>query len=179
MTATNKRLLISESRSDLNWCTPYRGIPDQYDTYVRHILPTGSPRTWQPFMSRRQIWTNPTAPEKKGSQHNPQHTDWPIRGSVPSFSPNPTNEAVDLSQAFVDDKLLGLLDPYHQHAIGTFNTCSRGPTHWFLTNTSGRYNLGDANFPHTTLWPSQPVVSPFHLRAPPDLKLSNNSLPYD
>jgi hypothetical protein len=35
------------------------------------------------------------APEKKGSQHNPQHVDWPIRGSVPSFSPEPTNEAVE------------------------------------------------------------------------------------
>jgi hypothetical protein len=39
----------------------------------------------------------------------------------------PTNEAVGLSHASVDDKLLGLLGPYHQHAIGMFNTCSRGP----------------------------------------------------
>jgi hypothetical protein len=52
-----------------------------------------------------------TAPEKNGSWHNPQHTGWPIRGSVPSFSPKPTNEVVDLSQAFVDDKLLDLLGP--------------------------------------------------------------------
>jgi hypothetical protein len=36
MTATNKRLLISESRSDLNQCTPYRGKPDQHDTYTSH-----------------------------------------------------------------------------------------------------------------------------------------------
>jgi hypothetical protein len=34
----------------------------------------------------------------------------------------PTNEAVGLSQASVDDKLLGLLGPYHQHAIGMLNT---------------------------------------------------------
>jgi hypothetical protein len=33
------------------------------------------------------------------------------------------------SQTSVDDRLLGLPDPYHRHAIGTFNTCSRGPTH--------------------------------------------------
>jgi hypothetical protein len=55
----------------------------------------------------------PTASEKKGPQHIPQHTGWPIHGSVPSFSPKPTNEVVDLSQAFVDEKLLGLLGLYH------------------------------------------------------------------
>jgi hypothetical protein len=32
MTATNKRLFISESRSNSNRCTPYRGKPDQHDT---------------------------------------------------------------------------------------------------------------------------------------------------
>jgi hypothetical protein len=39
MTDTNKRLLISESRDDLNRCTPYRGKPDQHDTYASHITP--------------------------------------------------------------------------------------------------------------------------------------------
>jgi hypothetical protein len=73
--------------------------------------PVGSPHTWQPFTSHRQIWMDPTAPEKKGSRHNPQHASWPIYGSVPSFSPKPTNEAVDLSQASIDDKLLDLLGP--------------------------------------------------------------------
>jgi hypothetical protein len=100
-----------------------------------------------------------------------------IRGSVPSFSPKPTNEAVDLSQASVDDKLLGLLGPYHQHAISTFNTCSRGPTYRSLTDTVEGYNLGGAGSSHTTPRPSQLVISPFHQRAPPGLKLSNNSLP--
>jgi hypothetical protein len=33
---------------------------------------------------------------------------------------------VGKSQAFVDIRLLGLPGPYHRHAIGTFNTCSRG-----------------------------------------------------
>jgi hypothetical protein len=35
-----------------------------------------------------------TAPEKNGSQHNPQCAGWPIHRSVPSFSPEPTNKAV-------------------------------------------------------------------------------------
>jgi hypothetical protein len=38
-TATNKRLLISESHSDLNQCTHYRGKPDQHDTYASHASP--------------------------------------------------------------------------------------------------------------------------------------------
>ena len=33
-----------------------------------------------------------TAPEKKGSRHNPQHAGHPIRGSVPSFSPTIVKE---------------------------------------------------------------------------------------
>jgi hypothetical protein len=36
MTATNKRLLISESRGDSNRCTPYRGKPKQHTTYASH-----------------------------------------------------------------------------------------------------------------------------------------------
>jgi hypothetical protein len=39
MTATNKRLLISESHGDLNHCTPCRGKPDQHDTYASHTSP--------------------------------------------------------------------------------------------------------------------------------------------
>jgi hypothetical protein len=52
-----------------------------------------------------------TAPKKKGFWYNPQHTDWPIYGSVPSFSPEATNEAVGVSQAPVGDQLLSLLGP--------------------------------------------------------------------
>jgi hypothetical protein len=54
MTATNNRLLISESRGDSNRCTPCRGKPDQHAMYAPRTLPTGSPRTWQHFTSHRQ-----------------------------------------------------------------------------------------------------------------------------
>jgi hypothetical protein len=37
MTATNKRLLISESHGDLNRCTSCRGKPDQHATYASHF----------------------------------------------------------------------------------------------------------------------------------------------
>jgi hypothetical protein len=125
------------------------------------MLPVGGPCTWQPFTGHWHIWTHPIAPEKKGSWHNPQHTGWPIHGSVPSFSPEPTNEAGGVSQAPDGDQLLGLPGPYHRHEIGTFNTCSRGPTERSLIDTGRGYNLGGAVLPHTTPWPSRPAVSPF------------------
>jgi hypothetical protein len=130
-------------------------------TYAWHTLPAGGPHTWQPFAGRRQIWTNPTAPEKKGSWHNPQHAGWPIRGSVPSFSPEPANEAGGVSQTPDDDQLLGLPGPYHRHVIGTFNICSWGLTKWSLIDTGGSYNLKVASLPHTTPRPSRPAITPF------------------
>jgi hypothetical protein len=63
-----------------------------------------------------------------------------------------TKEVVGLSQASFDSRLLGLPDSYLRHAIGTFNTYSRGPTHRSLTDTSKGYN---------------------HVRAPSGLRLSN------
>jgi hypothetical protein len=102
-----------------------------------------------------------TAPEKKGSRHNPQHDGWLIHGFIPSFSLEPTNEAVGVKLSICWRRLLGLPGSYHRHAISTFNTCSRGPTHRFLTNTGGGYNLGGADLPHTTPQPSQSVVSTF------------------
>jgi hypothetical protein len=50
------------------------------------------------------------------------------------------------SQAPIDNQLLGLPGPYHRHVIGTFNTCSRGPTEGSLIDTGGGggYNLGGA-----------------------------------
>jgi hypothetical protein len=58
----------------------------------------------------------------------------------------------------IDGRLLGLLDPYYQHAISTFNTCSPQPAHWSLNNTGGGYNLEGAGLPHHTPRPSQPMV---------------------
>jgi hypothetical protein len=65
------------------------------------------------------------------------------------------------SQTFIDSRLLGLPGPYQQHAIGTFNTCSRGSTHRYLTDTGGGYNLKGVSFSHTTPRPSQPTALPF------------------
>jgi hypothetical protein len=39
MIATNKRLLISESRGDSNRSTPCRGKPNQHDMFASHATP--------------------------------------------------------------------------------------------------------------------------------------------
>jgi hypothetical protein len=75
-----------------------------------------------------------------------------------SFSPRTAKESVEKSQAPIDGRLLGLSDPYHWYMVGTFNTCSRGPTHQSLTNTGGGCN---------------------HLRAPPSPRLSMKSLLFE
>jgi hypothetical protein len=138
-------------------------------TYALRTLPVGGPRMWQPFTRHRQIWTDPTAPEKKGSRHNPQHAGWPIHGSVPSFSPKPANKVGGVSQAPDDDQLLGLPGPYHRHAIGMFNTYSRGATKRSLIDTGGGYNLGGVDLPHAHSSTFPTSCLPFPLVAPPDL----------
>jgi hypothetical protein len=150
------------------WQTRHVPFPRQ-STYTQPTLPAVGPHTWQPFVRRRQIWTDPTTLEKKYSRHNPQHVGWPIRGSVPSFSPEPANEAGGISQAPDDDQLLGLPGPYHRHAIGTFNICSWGPTEQSLINTGGGYNLGGAGSPHTHSPTFPTSCLPFPLVISPDL----------
>jgi hypothetical protein len=114
----------------------------------------------------------PLLPRNKDSRLHPQHADWPICGSPPSFPPPTTSEVEDLNQACVIDRLLGLLGPLHQYAISTFNTCSWGLTHQSLTDTGGGYNLGGVSLPHHTLWLSQLTVSAFHERALPGLQFN-------
>jgi hypothetical protein len=197
MTATNKWLLVSESWDDSNWCTPCRGKPNQHATCFSHpvriwswktqptwhTLSTLSPcmvkdhtyLTWSTYSNLRESSTTldrVTTPEKKGSQHNRQHAGWLIRGSVPSFLSRPNQWSSGESQTSVDSKLLGLLGHEHQHVISTFNTCSRGLTHRFLTDTGRGYNLEGTTFPHTTPRPSQSAVFTFHLRAPPGLQFN-------
>jgi hypothetical protein len=147
--------------------------------YTRRMVPAGDPRAWQPFVKSSTAMDRATAPKKKGSWHNPQHSSWPICRSVSSFSPEPVIQAVGVKRHSVDGRLLGLSGLYHRHTIGIFNTFSWASTHRSLTDTGRGYNLGGAGLSHTTPRPSQPIVSTFHLRALPGLRLSNNSLPSD
>jgi hypothetical protein len=133
-------------------------------TYARRTLPAGDACTWQHFTKSLTTMDRVTAPEKNGSRHNPQHVGWPICGSIPSFSPEPGNEAVGgggVKPPSVGNQLLGLPDSYRRHVIGMLNTCLRGSTYRSLTDSGGGYNLGGASLPYTTLRHSQPVVSTF------------------
>jgi hypothetical protein len=179
MTITNKRLLISESRGDSNRCTPCRGKLDQHDTYASHA----SPRTpgvrflWAVPVcdnlsySHPQIWTDPLDPRRRAPDTiHSTPTVW-FTGPYPASllqQPKSSEE----SQAPVDNRLLGLLDPYHRHAIGMFNTYSRGPTERSLINTGRGYNLRGAGLPQTHS-PTFPTSCPhFPLVAPPVLYFS-------
>jgi hypothetical protein len=118
-------------------------------------------------MSCRQGWTDALLLRKSAPDFTSK-PDLVAHRTRVSFSPNTTIEAVRLTQASVISRLLGLLDSYHQHAISTFNTCSRGPIHWSLTDTGGwaGYNLGGAGLSHHTARPFQPTVLRFPLKGP-------------
>jgi hypothetical protein len=121
------------------WPTRHVRFPRQ-STYAQCTLSAGGPHMWQPFASHQQRWTDPTAPEKKGSRHNPQ-PGWVIRSSATQFLSQHSYWSSNESQISVDSRLLGLSGSYHWYAIGTFKTCSRIPTPWSLTNTGGGYHI--------------------------------------
>jgi hypothetical protein len=179
MTVTNKRLLISESHGDSNWCTPCSGKPDQHDTYTFYTSPRTHgvcflhtiPVRGNLSHNRQQIWTDPL-PQEEGiltQSTSRRLTDPQVHTQ---FSPTTANEVVGKSQDSIDNRLLGLSDPYHWHAVSTFNTCSRGSTHQSLTDSSGGYSFEGTGYPHSTPWPSQPTVFTFHLRAPLGLRFN-------
>jgi hypothetical protein len=167
LTATNRRLLISESHDDSNQSTPCRGhlinMPHTFHVwspygprpYVSHVV-----HIQQPFTSRQQGFSQHATP------NSTSQPDWVAHGTHLSFCPNATTEAMRISQAPVDGRLLVLLGPYHQHMISTFNTCSWGPTHRSLTDTGAGYNLGGDSLSHYTPRPSQPTVLHFPPKGP-------------
>jgi hypothetical protein len=147
MATTNKRLLISESRGYSNRCTPYKEKPDQHVMYTSH----SSPRTpvvrvlWAVPICDNLLWVIDRVGRilllpRKSAPDSTSQPGWVARGIRLNFSSNIAIEAVGLSQAPVDDWLLGLPGPYHRHAIGTFNTCSQVPTPQSLTNTGRGYH---------------------------------------
>jgi hypothetical protein len=155
-TVTNKRLLISESHSDLNRCTLCRGKPDQHAT----CFPC-SVHVWSMtiHISRGpHIATFHTVVNRFEQIHCTREEGLPTQSTTRRpFDPrvytqllsHNSQRVMEKSQAPVDNRLLGLPGPYHRYAIGTFNTCSRGTTERSLIDTGGGYNLGGTGLPHT------------------------------
>jgi hypothetical protein len=168
MSVTNKRLLISESHDNSNWCTPCRGKLDQHDTYASYER---SPYV-ATFHEPSTELSRTTAPEKMGSRHNSQYAGWPIRGSVPNFAPKTINKTVGAKSNIYrrwDTRLTGPIslayDRYIQYLLtGTnssvLNRHKRGlpPWRWRFAT----YHC--PNFPTSCLH--------FPLRASSDLQFS-------
>jgi hypothetical protein len=128
-------------------------------THTRHMLPVGSPHTWQPFTGSHEVETGPYT-RKKFWQPK---TDWLSRRlGWPHSSSHATalEQGREVSAQWLH-RYFSLLGPYHQHTIGTFKIYSQGPTHRSLTDTCGGYNLGGVGLPHTTIRLFQQVVSTF------------------
>jgi hypothetical protein len=130
-----------------------------------HVRPVYASCGWSPYVTT--FHGTPTyldrshCSRKKGLPTQSTTRQLTDPRAVPSFSLEPANEAGGVSQAHDGDQLLDLSGPYHRHAIGIFNTCSRGPTEGSLIDTGGGYNLRGAGLPHTTPQPSRPAVSTF------------------
>jgi hypothetical protein len=110
-------------------------------TYAHRTLPAGSLRMWQPFTSHRQSWAGPLLPRKRAP--DTIHSASADRSAGPyqvSLLSQPMKQCGQ-NQASTDGRLLGLLGPYHQDAIDTFNNCSWGPTHRSLIDTGGATTL--------------------------------------
>jgi hypothetical protein len=131
-------------------------------TYARHTLPVGGPRTWQHFTSHRQSWAGPLLLRKRAPDIIHSVSADRSMGPYPVSLPSQPMKQWGQSQASISDRLLGLLGPYHQHTIDTFNTCSRVPTPRFLTDIGGSYHIKNLKIA-TTLslsFPSEGFTDP-------------------
>jgi hypothetical protein len=114
-------------------------FPHQF-TYARCTLPAGGPRTEQPFLSRQQSWEGSLLPRNKAPNTTARRLIDP-RVRTQLLLPSQPMKQWRQRQTSINGRLLGLLGLYHQHAIGTFNTCSRVPTPRSLTDTGGGYHI--------------------------------------
>jgi hypothetical protein len=147
---------------------------------TRHMLSTLSLRmahdhtylTWSTYSNlsynHQQIWTDPLHPRRRAPDTIHSTPAIWSAGPYPASLPQQPKSSGEKS-THVYNWLIGLPGSYHRHAIGTFNTCSRGPTERSLIDTGGGYNLGGAVLPHTHS-PTFPTSCPhFLLMAPPGL----------
>jgi hypothetical protein len=145
-------------------------------TYAQCTLPAGGPHTRHPFTRHRQIWTDPTAPEKKGlltQSKAHQLTDPRVRTQLLSWASQWSRGRKLSSWQWSTTRFTGPISPacdwYVQYLL-------MGPTEWSLTDPSEGYNLGGADLPHTHSPTFPTSCLPFSLVAPPGLYFNQVSL---
>jgi hypothetical protein len=155
------------------------GKPDTYDTYASRASPLRHSYAscgQSPYMATIHessiVLDRVTALKKETPDYIPSAPTDQFVGPYLVSLPLTTIEAVEKAKQLLTINYIGVLDPYPQHVISTFNICSWGPTHRFLTDTDGDYNLGGVGFPHHSLRPSQPTVLRLPLMAPLGLRLT-------
>jgi hypothetical protein len=148
MTDTNNLLLISKSHNDLNRCTPYREKPDQHVTYASH----GSPRMPRVHFLRavpvrdNLSWVIDRVEQTHCSREEGLPTQstarrWLIRGSVPSFSLEPANEAVGVKPSIYRRPATRLTGPITPVCDRYIQYLLAGPTERSLIDTGGATTL--------------------------------------
>jgi hypothetical protein len=146
MTATYKRLLISENRDNLNRCTPSKGKPDQYDIYASHVSPRTSDVS---FLRTVHVHDNlspvPTelkhAPTPGRSFGDQRQIDLSVTSGhlIPPLSRSLSRGERFQPNGYIANSAYWIHK--HQHVIDMFSTCPRVPTTWSLTDTGGGYHI--------------------------------------
>jgi hypothetical protein len=182
MTTTNKWLLISESHGDSNRYTFCREKSDQYVTRFPRSV-----RVWSKtiHISRGQhlatfcempigLDRSHCSLEKRLPTQSTAHrlTDPRVRTQFLSRDNQLSRGCKPGSCRWPATKLTGHISPrcdrYVQYLLVGANPS-------VLNRRRRGYNLGGDDLSHTTPQPSQPVVSTFHLRAPPSLQFNQVS----
>jgi hypothetical protein len=168
MTTMNKWLLISKSRGDSNRCTPCRGNPDQHDTYTSHASPRMPDVRFLRMVPVRgnlsrdadrfrqiSLLLRKKAPDIIHCTPANQSAS-PYPASLPS-QPMKQGRKTN-SYRWPTTRFTGAISPTYDQYVQYLLT---GANPSILNRHRRGYNLGGTGFPHTTPWPSQPVVSPF------------------
>jgi hypothetical protein len=143
------------------WYTQHVCFPHQ-STYVTRTLPVSGLHTWQPFTLTQQSWTDSLL-QRKSALDSTSQPGWVAHGTRLSFSPKHNH----WSSAFKPNIYwwtcyIGLLDPYHQHVISTFNTCSREANPSVFNRHRRRLQLWRCRFPtyHSPTFPTSGLHFP-------------------
>jgi hypothetical protein len=179
MTATNKRLPISESHGDLNQCTPCREKPDQHATRFPRLVCVWSTTTrisCGPHIATVHTIINRfekihcTREEGLLTQSTARRLTDP-RVCTQLLSHNSPWSSGEKSSFYwhLTTRLTGPISPACDRYVQYLLT---GANPSVLHRHRQGYNLGGANLPHTTPRPSPPAVSTFHLRALPGLQFN-------